>query len=69
MISQITDIDDCASDPCQNGGSCVDGFFSYECNCADGWTAWDCDYSNTTLYFKIFIFLGTLIRFAQIYSL
>jgi hypothetical protein len=28
--------DDCADEPCQNGGHCVDGLDSYQCMCAPG---------------------------------
>ena len=27
------DIDECASNPCQNGGTCVDDINTYNCNC------------------------------------
>ncbi|XP_067680460.1 protein jagged-1-like [Haliotis asinina] len=30
-------IDDCASNPCQNNGTCIDGVNSYQCICMDGW--------------------------------
>ncbi|KAK3092241.1 hypothetical protein FSP39_000187 [Pinctada imbricata] len=30
-------INDCASSPCQNGGTCIDGINSYQCICKDGW--------------------------------
>ncbi|XP_075893635.1 protein jagged-2b isoform X2 [Nelusetta ayraudi] len=30
-------INDCASDPCGNGGTCIDGLNSYQCICPDGW--------------------------------
>ena len=29
----LIDINECASNPCQNGGTCVDGINSYTCNC------------------------------------
>ena len=32
-----SDINDCASNPCQNQGTCIDGVNSYQCICADGW--------------------------------
>jgi hypothetical protein len=39
-----TDVDDCASTPCQHGGTCTDlGFFSYSCECTRGWTGTDCE--------------------------
>ncbi|KAK7103541.1 hypothetical protein V1264_018417 [Littorina saxatilis] len=30
-------IDDCASNPCQNQGTCIDGVNSYQCICPEGW--------------------------------
>ena len=30
----ITDIDDCASAPCENGGVCIDAVNSYTCDCS-----------------------------------
>lgn len=35
---QKTDVDECASVPCMNGGSCVDGIDSYSCVCAAGYS-------------------------------
>lgn len=32
------DIDDCASDPCLNGGVCIDGIDSFTCQCVSGKT-------------------------------
>lgn len=29
-------IDDCATNPCRNGGTCVDGVNSFTCTCPDG---------------------------------
>ena len=37
------DIDDCASNPCKNGGRCRDGVNTYECFCANGWEGPHCD--------------------------
>ncbi|XP_031559899.1 neurogenic locus Notch protein-like isoform X3 [Actinia tenebrosa] len=37
-----TNIDDCASNPCQNGGSCHDQVNSYRCTCATGFTGAEC---------------------------
>ena len=37
------DIDDCASDPCQNGGTCIDGINSYTCNCDSGYSGSNCE--------------------------
>lgn len=36
-------IDNCASSPCLNGGSCVDGVQSFTCQCAPGYTGVLCE--------------------------
>lgn len=38
-----TSIDDCASNPCTHGGTCVDGIQSYECVCAFGFIGTHCE--------------------------
>ncbi|NXK87177.1 FBLN7 protein, partial [Formicarius rufipectus] len=35
-------IDDCSSNPCANGGTCVDGDQSYTCLCPPGWSGPSC---------------------------
>ncbi|XP_010155518.1 PREDICTED: cubilin, partial [Eurypyga helias] len=35
-------IDECISNPCQNGGSCTDGINSYSCECTSAWTGPQC---------------------------
>ena len=37
------DIDECASSPCQNGGTCVDGSNSYTCICNVGYVGDNCE--------------------------
>lgn len=37
------DINDCASSPCKNGGTCIDGINSFQCFCPDGWEGSLCD--------------------------
>lgn len=39
-----TDIDECASQPCQNGGICVDGKNSFTCNCPAAWQGVLCQF-------------------------
>ena len=41
--TSCVNIDDCAPNPCQNGGSCVDGVASYTCTCAGGFTGVNCE--------------------------
>jgi hypothetical protein len=38
----ISDIDECAADPCTNGGTCVDKINDYTCNCVAGYTDKTC---------------------------
>ncbi|KAB5559433.1 hypothetical protein PHYPO_G00029070 [Pangasianodon hypophthalmus] len=45
------DIDDCASVPCHNGGSCRDSINSYICICSPGYTGVQCSMS-TVFSFK-----------------
>ncbi|XP_010710919.1 cubilin-like isoform X2 [Meleagris gallopavo] len=35
-------IDECVSNPCQNGGSCTDGINGYTCECTSAWTGPQC---------------------------
>ncbi|XP_048775118.1 von Willebrand factor A domain-containing protein 2-like [Ostrea edulis] len=37
------DINECASNPCQNGGTCHNGNNLYTCTCLPGWTGHDCE--------------------------
>ena len=52
IINLYLDINDCHPDPCQNGGTCVDGVDSYTCNCPAGFTAANCQTSKCFLYLR-----------------
>ena len=41
-VSDILDIDECASNPCNNG-DCIDGENHWRCKCFPGWTGTTCD--------------------------
>ena len=36
------DINECDSQPCQNGGQCLDGVNQYTCTCAAGYAGVNC---------------------------
>ena len=41
-VLTFIDIDECASGPCQNGGTCVDQVNGYQCQCSPGYTDLQC---------------------------
>ena len=48
IIFIFADIDDCASQPCKNNGTCGDKVNDYVCRCQEGFTGKQCE---TSLYF------------------
>ena len=55
----LSDVDECASSPCQNGGSCSDGINKYTCGCVAGYTGNECKTSerNILLYVDFMLLL------------
>lgn len=47
------DIDECASNPCQNGGTCNDAVNSYTCLCVPGYTGSNCEIGTNFLSINI----------------
>ena len=43
----ISDIDECASGPCEHGGTCFDDINQYNCSCDPGWTGVHCETSKS----------------------
>ena len=39
----ISDINECASTPCDNGGTCTDSVDGYACTCIAGYTGVHCE--------------------------
>ena len=49
--SLLSDINDCAIQPCQNGGNCTDAVNDYTCNCAAGYSGKNCNVGEYKFYF------------------
>ena len=45
-----SDTDECASLPCQNGGTCVDGVDLYTCSCLPGYEGEQCQTSKSACH-------------------
>lgn len=60
----FTDDDECVSDPCLNGGFCLDDINDYFCVCAPGWNGKDCENgeSSVKLYLKILSYINLIYR-------
>lgn len=58
----LSEIDECVSNPCLNGGSCTDLFRAYNCSCAPGFAGTNCetskkDYSISKISLNVLIHL------------
>ena len=47
-----TDINECSSGPCRNGGTCLDLINRFECQCVAGYTGTECEIGNKFLSIK-----------------
>ena len=51
-------MNECSSNPCQNGGACNDGVNGYTCACVPGYVGTECGTGMSTIT-KIFNILST----------
>ena len=49
IFLMLPDIDDCASNPCENNGTCIDLVSNYTCNCTQGYTGKNCSIGKDRL--------------------
>ena len=52
-----TYVNQCASNPCQNDGTCVDIINSYKCKCAIEYTGTSCEIGKKRVYLIIYLTL------------
>ena len=43
----LVEINECESNPCENGGTCIDMEGGYECTCESGFTGPACETGNS----------------------
>ena len=46
FLFDFLDINDCAGNPCQHGGTCIDQINRFRCKCAPGWEGIRCQISE-----------------------
>ena len=45
------DINECESDPCMNGGTCINHLNQFECDCTPGYTGDTCETGEYNAYY------------------
>ena len=63
-----TSINDCASNPCQNGGECSDGHMQYTCTCLPGYNGTNCQINIDDCKGHACLNFGTCIDGVQTYT-
>ena len=50
FYANLLDMDECASDPCQNNATCVDLINEFRCDCVPGFNGTLCGNSKTNCF-------------------
>ena len=53
-----SDIDECSSNPCQNGGTCNDDINGYICTCVEGYDGHTCDNGTSVILYQVISYLN-----------
>ena len=61
-LAFFLDIDECASNPCENG-DCLNGANTFTCSCFSGWTGKTCSEGITC--FKAILIISDLVEFTK----
>ena len=56
------DINECSSNPCVNGGTCVDQVNAYVCNCTPGYAGVNCQTGKYFIIFQMYAQLAGLVQ-------
>ena len=51
----VSEVDECSSNPCENGGTCIDGINEYSCQCVAGYIGANCE-TGSSCHFCLFIY-------------
>ena len=43
VLTNVVAVDECVSNPCMNGATCVDGINTYTCRCDNGYIGFNCE--------------------------
>ena len=52
-ILSLTDVNECSSNPCQNGATCSDSVDFYNCTCLPGYEGVNCETGKNELYSEV----------------
>ena len=64
-----SDVDECASSPCQNGGSCVDIIYGYYCACKSGFHGLHCEQGELTYITNVHEYFSVKGKFGKMNAL
>ena len=69
-LISVNDVDECLSNPCQNGGTCIEGLFMYHCRCPVTYGGQNCEGLLVFLvyYLQLSLIISHLLMFWMRYD-